>query len=552
MKTKKNVQDLAQNTQVQLIDGIITMMREKKLSDENIASALPFIKELAQRNNFSVDAAMIFCAMFQRFTDKHITIVDIANFYDCSQVKILTYWSAIEELISRRYIAQYKDNDGETHYAIPIEVIDAVRKNSVYTPEEYTNLDINKWVTEVSLLLYKKDHDYIPYNYMVEELKKLIHSNLHLVIARELATFKNDEELILFMAIMDLYILNNDDHVIREDIQDMLESRWQMRTIMRQLVNGTHPLQKAGLVEYSDSEGQAEKDAWKLTSSAKARFLPEIETCSKTIEYKDIKAADTIMPKQLYYSPSVTKQIRQLASLMNADRFATVQENLAQHGMRKGFACIFYGAPGTGKTESVLQLARETGRGLMVVDVPNLRSKWVGETEKNAKAIFERYRNCCKQTALAPILLFNEADAILCKRNGGAVSAVDKMENAMQNIILQEMENFEGILIATTNLTGNLDAAFERRFLYKIEFPKPTPSESQHIWHSMLPELTEQESLELAKLYSFSGGQIENIARKQIVNAVLTGEDKVNLEAIHEACKTELFNNNSERQKIGF
>jgi SpoVK/Ycf46/Vps4 family AAA+-type ATPase len=125
------------------------------------------------------------------------------------------------------------------------------------------------------------------------------------------------------------------------------------------------------------------------------------------------------------------------------------------------------------------------------------------------------------------------------------------MENAMQNIILQEMENLEGIMIATTNLTGNLDTAFERRFLYKVEFPKPTPNESKHIWHAMLPEISEMEAFELAKQYAFSGGQIENIARKQLVNAVLTGEDKVSMEAIKEACKTELFKNSS-MKRIGF
>ena len=113
------------------------------------------------------------------------------------------------------------------------------------------------------------------------------------------------------------------------------------------------------------------------------------------------------------------------------------------------------------------------------------------------------------------------------------------------------MENLEGIMIATTNLTGSLDTAFERRFLYKVEFPKPTPNESKHIWHAMLPEISEMEAFELAKQYAFSGGQIENIARKQLVNAVLTGDDKVSIEAIKDACKTELFNNSGSR-RIGF
>ncbi|MBQ5925097.1 MAG: ATP-binding protein [Paludibacteraceae bacterium] len=350
---------------------------------------------------------------------------------------------------------------------------------------------------------------------------------------------------------INLYIQNDDEHITRSDIEDFFSrphmARWQASA----LEEGSHDLQIDGLVEHCNSDGQVESNAWKLTDKAKETFLSEIEKRTPTKNTRDLKSADSITPKQLFFNPSVSKQIQQLDSLLQADRFASVQENLVKHGMRRGFACIFYGAPGTGKTESVLQLARSTGRDIMIVDVPNLRSKWVGDTEKNTKAIFDKYKSYCKQSDLAPILLFNEADAILCKRNEGAVSGVDKMENAMQNIILQEMENLEGIMIATTNLTGNLDSAFERRFLYKIEFPKPTPTESKHIWHSMLPDITEQEAYNLAKEYSFSGGQIENIARKQIVNAVLSGDDTITIDAIHEACKCELFNNPTTR-RIGF
>jgi SpoVK/Ycf46/Vps4 family AAA+-type ATPase len=371
------------------------------------------------------------------------------------------------------------------------------------------------------------------------------------VIARELATIKDDEHLVIFAGIMDLYIRNNDNHIIRTDLEDLMDTRWDMRMQARLLEKGVHPLQNAGLVENSDSNGQVEADAWKMTDAAKERFLVEVD-CTTPIENdKNIQKAESITEKALFFNASVSKQMAQLESLLQEDRFAAVQENLVKHGMRRGFACIFYGAPGTGKTESVLQLARKTGRGIMMVDVPNLRDKYVGESEKNAKEIFDKYRKLCKHSKLAPILLFNEADALLGKRGEGATSAVDKMENALQNIFLQEMENLEGIMIATTNLTNNLDKAFERRFLYKIEFPKPTPNESKHIWHSMLPELTEDESLELAKQYSFSGGQIENIARKQLVNAVLTGEDKVDLEAVQEACKTELFDNSTSK-RIGF
>ena len=551
MKASENVQDFAQKTQVQLIEVIINVMSEKKLSEASIKKAKPFIQAFAERNSLSEDAAMLFSAFFNDFTDTHILIRDIAKFYDCNQVAILSRWSAIEELVNRRFVIQYKKGNGELYFAIPKEVVAAMRENVLYSPKANANLTIDQWLAALSNLLRNRDSDDIPYENFVEDLRVLIDSNQHLTIAKELATIKDEYDLVLFTGIMDLFIKNNDNHIVQSDIEDLFESRWYMRSHARLLERGVHPLQIAGLVEHSDSNGQVEANAWKMTDGAKERFLVEVEITTPAVDDKDIKKADSITPKQLYFNAAVSKQMGQLESLLQEERFASVQENLVKHGMRKGFACIFYGAPGTGKTESVLQLARKTGRGIMIVDVPNLRDKYVGETEKNTKAIFDKYRKLCKNSKLAPILLFNEADAVLCKRNEGAASAVDKMENAMQNIILQEMENLEGIMVATTNLTGNLDTAFERRFLYKIEFPKPTPNESKHIWHSMLPELTEDESLELAKQYSFSGGQIENIARKQLVNAVLTGEDKVDLETVQEACKTELFKTSTTR-RIGF
>jgi AAA+ superfamily predicted ATPase len=550
MKTKI-IKDYEKLSQVKLIDGIIGVMYEKKLSDSSIKAAMPFVKQLSKRFNISEDAAIIFPAFFDRFTDSSIGLGDIAKFYDTTQVKILTYWSAIEELMRQKFIHQFKNSGGDINYFIPDEVIDSIRTNSAYTPKEYKDLTIDQWVAELSTIMDQKDHSRIMYDNFKEIITQLVHQNSHLTIARELATIKDIEDLIIFMRMLSLYIQNHDNHIIKSDLEDLFEHRYEIRSHARRLESGTHTLQKAGLVEYSEGDGQAETDAWKITNVAKARFLVEIDTSTSMNEDKNLKQADSITPKQLFFSPVVSKQIHQLESLLNKERFATVQENLSKHGMRRGFACIFYGAPGTGKTESALQIARITGRALMIVDVPNLRSKWVGDTEKNTKAIFEKYRNYCKQSDLAPILLFNEADAILCKRKEGAENSVDKMENAMQNIILQEMETLDGIMIATTNLTGNLDTAFERRFLYKIEFPKPSPNESQHIWHNMLPEIREQEAYDLAKQYSFSGGQIENIARKQVVNAVLSGEDRVSMESVQEACKTELFNNSNTR-RIGF
>jgi SpoVK/Ycf46/Vps4 family AAA+-type ATPase len=220
-------------------------------------------------------------------------------------------------------------------------------------------------------------------------------------------------------------------------------------------------------------------------------------------------------------------------------------------GFRCGFTCLFYGAPGTGKTETVLQLARKTGRDIMQVNISQIKSCWVGESEKNIKGVFDNYRELVKKSEVTPILLFNEADAIINKRMEGAQSAVNKMENSIQNIILQEMESLDGILIATTNLAGNMDKAFERRFLYKIKFEKPTLEARMSIWHTMMPTLEESVTRTLAAKYDFSGGQIENIARHYAINNILHGQTGNTIEALSTYCDNERLET-KENRKIGF
>jgi SpoVK/Ycf46/Vps4 family AAA+-type ATPase len=267
---------------------------------------------------------------------------------------------------------------------------------------------------------------------------------------------------------------------------------------------------------------------------------------------KDIREASSLIEKKLFYNEKEKKQIEQLSSLLQTSNFEEVQKRLAEKGMRTGFACLFSGPPGTGKTETVYQIARVTGRDIMLVDIAQIKSKWVGESEKNIKAVFDQYREYGKTSDITPILLFNEADAIIGKRMEFARNsrAVDKMENTIQNIILQEIENFNGILIATTNLTENMDRAFERRFLYKIEFLKPSKEVRKSIWRSIIPDLPEQEVTGLSSLYDFSGGQIENIARKRAVEFILSGSNP-SFETMKLYCHEEILDKNT-INRIGF
>jgi len=537
-------------TLLQLAEQIINLTSLKHLSPESIAQAKPQLDQFAKKLSITSTQALLFSAFIDMSNDCRIKVHDIAQHFDCNNITILKYWCDIEELSKKQYICIRKNRDDDQEILVPLMIMEALTHNTIPQPKNYSNLLAEDWFDTLSDLLNQCDRDRISYETLESEITRLIEANPKLNVVQRLNFYHLEkEQLIVFLIIMDMYIQNNEERVNWNDLSDvLLDSRF--RRLRRALENEDTKSQQLGLVEFGINDGQVESDTWHLTDKAKEEFLSEITLHHKRECKNGLTLATSITPKFLYYNASVTESVSRLRTLLSPEHFSSVQERLVNHGMRKGFACIFYGAPGTGKTETVLQLARETGRDIKMVDVPKLRSKWVGDTEKNIKAVFDSYRHMCESSSLAPILLFNEADAVLCKRNEGAISSVDKMENAMQNIILQEMETLDGIMIATTNLTNNLDAAFERRFLYKIEFPKPTPNESKHIWHAMLPELTDDETYVLANSYEFSGGQIENIARKQVIDSILLGTDRPSIDAIRSACDTERFN--KRKNIIGF
>ena len=150
-----------------------------------------------------------------------------------------------------------------------------------------------------------------------------------------------------------------------------------------------------------------------------------------------------------------------------------------------------------------------------------------------------------------PILLFNECDAVFSKRKDVNSSNTAQVENSIQNIILEEMENLNGILIATTNLVDNLDPAFERRFLFKIHFENPSVEAKKAIWRYKLPWLTPDKASQLAESYNLSGGEIDNIVRKAQMKEIVSGT-RPTFTDITEMCKVEKLNTHQSSRRMGF
>ncbi len=325
-------------------------------------------------------------------------------------------------------------------------------------------------------------------------------------------------------------------------------------TELRSFLDDKHELVEKGLMEVEKSEN-VENTVVSVTNKILELLYGEnADIYIRSVTGRNIIENEKIKEKELFYSDTVQKQIDMLRESLEQKNLEAMQERLSQKGLPKGVAVLLYGAPGTGKTETVYQLAKKTNHKIFHVDIAESKSMWFGESEKKIKKIFTDYRILCKScknhNENTPILLFNEADALISKRRDVDSGSCAQTENAIQNILLEEMEKLEGIMIATTNLCENMDKAFERRFLFKVKYEKPSLEARENIWRTKLNILGTEDISKLAKEFDFSGGEIDNIVRKCEMNEIIKGT-RPGYEEIVELCKTERLENAEER-RMGF
>ena len=487
----------------------------------------------------------------------------MGNYLNCSRLQMMTYTEEIDEMVHKRWFIRRSTHEiGGLFegFTLARGLITALRHNQVFVPEKIDGLTEQQFVDRLESHINKNINDrHADFKDDEEWMLDLVKANPHLPLCQEVMKFDDIHvQSLLLMIVYDYAQWEGSDGegLTFETIDSLYPEEYECDFMRAQLHDESHPLIRSGFIEHKCVEGMADNDQYMLTRKTKQELLssytPSRSKCRrKQATNRFVKSHATIKEKALFYNATEQDKIDRLTRLLSTDNLPSIQQRLEEQGMRKGFACLFYGGPGTGKTETVLQIARQTGRDLMQIDIAGLRDKYVGESEKNIKEVFARYRKLCQDSEVKPILFFNEADGIFGKRSdfSGNNPSVEKMDNAMQNIILQEMEDLDGILIATTNLTNNFDSAFERRFIFKIEFHKPDTDVKAKIWHSMLKNISTDDARQLASHFDFSGGQIENIARKRTVDYILTGK-YASLDEIEDYCRAEQLDNKNERNRI--
>ncbi|MCA9488672.1 MAG: ATP-binding protein [Myxococcales bacterium] len=288
--------------------------------------------------------------------------------------------------------------------------------------------------------------------------------------------------------------------------------------------------------------GNSEPDNETLWGAAREAARPEFSGLAQRVVPR-YTWGDLILPDKI------------IGQLKHLEQYLAQQETVMQNwGGQKirprgyGIKALFSGAPGTGKTMCAEVIAGGLGLDLFKVDLSSVISRWVGETEKNLKEIFDAAEGG------SSVILFDEADSLFGSR-GDVKQAQDRFANQEVSFLLQRLEVFEGCAVLTTNLQENIDEAFLRRFGAVIEFPMPSPSERRRLWERAIPDgAPRQDSLDLdyiANQFVLAGGSIINSAINACVVAAADGE-AVGMKHCINAIARELYKMGKQINRVHF
>ena len=535
------------------INGICDSLINSELSPKRTSLYQTTILRLNEYFGTSESQTWILCfAIYQHFNNNsQIYPSEFADFLSVNVLKVAQMYKDFLYLRKRNLI---DFTDTKSIFSVTARVIKAVLNNQKlsFNCGEISYFD---FVAKAANLYENNKYTDNTRDDLVCQLQSLeeINETIPFVI-RSRNLIQDDKTRFMF------YDMCNDSlsgmpSYLCSTIEDIYEDTEKF-IVAKQFLDEKHILVTSGLVEFVE-KGNVLESKVSLTEKGKQFFLDtDYELYAAKLDDKMIKKPEDIRAKKLFYSQDNQKQIEELTKALSQSKYLQIQKRLKAQGLPCGIAVLLYGAAGCGKTESVFQIAKNTGRAIVQVDISDTKSCWFGESEKKIKKIFTDYKALCTKITKAqngrmPILLFNECDAVFSKRKDVNSSNTAQVENSIQNIILEEMENLNGILIATTNLVDNLDSAFERRFLFKIHFENPSVEAKKAIWRYKLPWLTPDKASQLAESYNLSGGEIDNIVRKAQMKEIVSGT-RPTFTDITEMCKVEKLSTTQSSRKMGF
>ena len=536
------------NPTLDAIISIYEQAKDSKFSQGFLASIQKDSITLQQYFKLNADESLLLALFIaSHLEEDNVDLQKLAAHIDCSKLKILSFKTIIDNFFQLGILAKEQVNirmrlmgNQSLSYVVNKVLMDAILDHK---PMPIITKAPPKDIFELLELVYKlgleRDDRKVDTFRILTCLIEYLEENVHFPLVSKLNEFDLEiQNKFIFLHVTWKTVTGSSSVDVFRMMEGMNDSNAYRYSELQKFLDGENELIKHDLLEVNPAVMTTDTTC-QLTDKA-FQILRDCGLNLKKVSKhrKDIIKPTDIKEKTLIFGESELNQINTLEKLIQESAFLEIQTRLTDKGLQPGISILLHGVPGTGKTEIAKQLARKTNRELMHVNISDCKTMWFGESEKIVKKIFADYKAYSKDTKTYPILFFNEADAIISKRKELRGSNVEQTENAIQNILLEELENFQGILVATTNLINNIDPAFDRRFLFKIKFQQPCTSNRANIWKLKLPHLTNKQANQLAHSFVFSGGQIDNIFRKKEIAELLYGES-VDFDAILRFCKEE-------------
>ncbi|EPY3621777.1 ATP-binding protein [Campylobacter jejuni] len=435
-----------------------------------------------------------------------------------------------------------------------------------YLKDEFARIQLYERLSFIQKSAYNseiKNQIKLYEKHIKERLKKSKFYNVLADIFKEY-NLEHKEQIIFLALLKEEYALSNESSISREmnSLLSLISENDLERHKNKKLLQENAPL--LNLIEYDEylnAFGDISKSFF-IIDEILQRIINFEPKQSKKIKIesvlKDQDIFELIEPNTDINDIIMPENTKELLENILKQQDKKVLERLHSWGIKSNknieAKIIFYGPAGTGKTMSALAMAKSMKKSVLSFDCSKILSKWVGESEQNVRKIFDTYKNIVQTCKQSPILLLNEADQFLSTRVDGS-SGSDKMHNQMQNIFLEQIERFSGVIIATTNFLESLDSAFSRRFDYKIEFKKPDFKDRLKIWEKFLPKkaLFEKDfDINILSNYELSGAQILMVVKNTALKVAVSKDGVFKMQDFIESIQKELNSSFDKSKIVGF
>ncbi|EDP4838125.1 ATP-binding protein [Campylobacter sp. CFSAN122778] len=435
-----------------------------------------------------------------------------------------------------------------------------------YLKDEFARIQLYERLSFIQKSAYNseiKNQIKLYEKHIKERLKKSKFYNVLADIFKEY-NLEHKEQIIFLALLKEEYALSNESSISREmnSLLSLISENDLERHKNKKLLQENAPL--LNLIEYDEylnAFGDISKSFF-IIDEILQRIINFEPKQSKKIKIesvlKDQDIFELIEPSTDINDIIMPENTKELLENILKQQDKKVLERLHSWGIKSNknieAKIIFYGPAGTGKTMSALAMAKSMKKSVLSFDCSKILSKWVGESEQNVRKIFDTYKNIVQTCKQSPILLLNEADQFLSTRVDGS-SGSDKMHNQMQNIFLEQIERFSGVIIATTNFLESLDSAFSRRFDYKIEFKKPDFKDRLKIWEKFLPKkaLFEKDfDINILSKYELSGAQILMVVKNTALKVAVSKDGVFKMQDFIESIQKELNSSFDKSKIVGF